>query len=182
MPHGREPDSRFSKKTSAFKGRCQRAILMNSARKRKNAMERTGVPEKRSSRREDTTFKGAKAGHESDPTAQPECRLFLLPAELRNAIYLLVAEHDEWGLLRSNRRDQCTSLDPISLTCKYIRYEYLDILAKNARTLVARSTDSGFCNTLLLRHEMADQTQPFGVSRKKKASRGRRRRDVHQSV
>lgn len=107
------------------------------------------------------------------PAAQPNCPLFLLPAELRNEIYLLVAEDSGLGILRQGDRDSVTSLDPLSLTCKYIRHEYLDVLSKRARTLVAQTTSAGFCNTILLRHEIADPNQESKRLKRKKSRRGR---------
>ena len=114
--------------------------------------------------------------HGSEPATQPNCPLFRLPAELRNEIYLLVAQDDGTGVLRCRDRDSFTSLDPLSLTCKYIRHEYLDVLFKKATTIVSRSFDSGFSNTFLLRHQMADPNEAPRRGRERKSKRGRRAR------
>lgn len=86
---------------------------------------------------------------------QTICLLFSLPAELRNEVYLLVAEHAGTAILQSGYRDACTSRDALSLTCKLIRYEYLDVLAKKAHTTFSRTTADGFCTTVLLHHHAA---------------------------
>lgn len=127
-----------------------------------------------------TTATHSISSDRCQPAAQPHCPLFLLPAELRNEIYLFVAVSDGCGLLKGNQRDRCTSLDSVSLTCKYIRHEYLDVLSKSAHTLVAHTTSPGFCNTLLLRHERADPNQKNALSKRKKARPSKRRAGVNR--
>ena len=127
------------------------------------------------------TLKAISTSIVHNQTDQPNCPLFTLPGELRNEIYLLVAGHHGKGVVlnRKRIRDTTTSLDPLSLTCKLIRNEYLDVLAKQARTLVAREVEDsrvgvgfdvglGFVNTYLLRYEVADPNQKHEPKKRKR--------------